>query len=103
MESVNTSGSEPKIPAVPLPWCTSTSTMRAFLSSPSFGIFDPKTNKWIAENTGVDPDIEVDARPDLVAKGRDPQLEKAVEYLLDQLKKSPPKKKISAPEFPRVR
>ncbi|MCA1996833.1 MAG: PDZ domain-containing protein [Armatimonadetes bacterium] len=74
-----------------------------FLSSPSFGIFDPKTNKWIAENTGVDPDIEVDARPDLVAKGRDPQLEKAVEYLLEQLKKSPPRKKITAPEFPRVR
>lgn len=74
-----------------------------FLSSPSFGIFDPKTNKWIAENTGVDPDIEVDNRPDLVAKGRDPQLERAVEYLLDQLKKSPPKRKITAPEFPRVR
>lgn len=58
-----------------------------FLSAPEFGIYDVKTGKWIAENTGVAPDIEVDARPDLVAKGQDPQLAKAVEYLLDQLKK----------------
>ena len=58
-----------------------------FLSSPEFGIYDVKTGKWIAENNGVEPDIDVDARPDLVAKGGDPQLEKAVQHLQAELKK----------------
>jgi tricorn protease len=63
-----------------------------FLTAPEFSIYDPKTNEIVAENTGVDPDIDIDNRPDLVAQGRDPQLERAVEYLLDQLKKLPAKK-----------
>jgi len=59
------------------------------VSAPGYTRFDPKTGEWIAENRGVRPDVEVDARPDLLAQGRDPQLEAAVEYLLDQLKKNP--------------
>jgi tricorn protease len=59
------------------------------VSAPGYTRFDPKTGEWIAENRGINPDIEVDARPDLVAQGRDPQLEAAVEYLLEQLKKNP--------------
>lgn len=62
-----------------------------FLTAPEFAIFDRETLQIIAENTGIDPDIEVDARPDLWAQGRDPQLERAVEYLLDQLKRTPPR------------
>lgn len=57
------------------------------VTAPAFGIYDPDTGKWIAENTGVSPDIQVDDRPDLAAKGQDPQLEAAVKYLLDQLAK----------------
>ncbi|MCB8931922.1 MAG: PD40 domain-containing protein [Chthonomonadaceae bacterium] len=72
-----------------------------FLSSPEFGIYDVKTGKWIAENTGVTPDIEVDARPDLVAKGQDPQLAKAVEYLMEQLKKGSVKY-VEPKGYPRV-
>jgi hypothetical protein len=34
----------------------------------------------------------VDARPDLIAKGLDPQLEAAVKHLMEQLAKSPKKK-----------
>ncbi|MBC8065432.1 MAG: PDZ domain-containing protein, partial [Chlorobia bacterium] len=63
------------------------------VTAPEFSIYDRDTMEIIAENTGVAPDIEVDARPDLIAAGRDPQLEKAVEILLEQLKKYPPKKK----------
>ncbi len=59
------------------------------VTAPGFAIFDRATGEIIAENTGVAPDIDVDNRPDLVAKGQDPQLEKAVEYLLEQLKKWP--------------
>ncbi len=62
------------------------------VSSPEFAIYDRETGNIIAENTGVDPDIEVDMRPDLVAQGKDPQLEAAVNYLVEQLKKMPPKK-----------
>jgi tricorn protease len=57
------------------------------MSSPEFGFYDHRTGKWIAENTGVDPDIEVDARPDLLAKGQDPQLEAGVNHLLNELRK----------------
>jgi tricorn protease len=44
---------------------------------------------WIVENRGVAPDIEVDQRPDLLAQGRDPQLERGIELLKEQLAKNP--------------
>jgi len=59
------------------------------VTSPSFSIYDRATNEIIAENHGIDPDIDVDNRPDLVADGQDPQLEAAVKYLLQQLDKVP--------------
>jgi tricorn protease len=45
---------------------------------------------WVAENKGIDPDIEVDSRPDLMRSGNDPQLEKAIQIINDQLAKNPP-------------
>lgn len=60
------------------------------VTAPGFGIYDPQTGKWIAENTGVDPDIFVDDTPEVAAKGRDVQLERAVEYLKGELKKVKP-------------
>ena len=56
------------------------------VTSPAFSIYNPETNEIIAENHGVDPDIDIDNRPDLVALGQDPQLEAAIKYLLDELK-----------------
>lgn len=70
------------------------------VSAPGYTRFDPKSGEWIAENRGVTPDLEVDARPDLMAQGRDPQLEAAVEYLLGQLKKNPPS--FAQPKLPPV-
>lgn len=70
------------------------------LTSPAFGIYDPDTGKWIAENTGVDPDIDIDDRPDLAAKGQDPQLSRAIQYLQEQLKKG--KKTFTRPTPPKV-
>lgn len=49
------------------------------------------------ENEGVAPDIEVEQWPELVIKGKDPQLEKAIEIVLKQLKENPPKKTIRPP------
>jgi tricorn protease len=38
----------------------------------------------------VAPDIEVIDRPEAIAAGRDPSLEKAVEVLLEELERNPP-------------
>lgn len=52
---------------------------------------------WVVENEGVAPDIEVEQRPVDVIEGRDPQLEKAIEVILDELQKNPPKKLVRPP------
>ncbi len=65
---------------------------------PTFGFIDTE-GTWAVEGVGVSPDIEVYDSPELVAKGRDPSLEKAVEVLLEELKKNPPKK-IKKPKDP---
>lgn len=55
------------------------------------------------ENVGVPPDIDVEITPADYAAGRDPQLEKAIEVIMDLLKKNPPKK-MQRPPYPvRVR
>ena len=40
---------------------------------------------WVVENVGVPPDIEVEQLPVDVIAGRDPQLEKAIEVVMEQL------------------
>jgi tricorn protease len=44
---------------------------------PTFGIYDVK-GEWIIESHGVDPDVEVVDDPGEMARGGDPQLERAV-------------------------
>jgi tricorn protease len=46
--------------------------------------------QWEVENHGIAPDIEVGLDPKLVREGHDPQLEKAVEVVLQALKDHPP-------------
>jgi tricorn protease len=58
---------------------------------PTFGFVDTDGH-WAVEGEGVYPDIEVIDRPEEVAKGKDPSIEKAVEVLLEQLKADPPQK-----------
>jgi len=70
-----------------------------FVGAPSSGIYNPLTGEWEVENIGVPPDIEVEQDPALVRKGRDPQLEKAVEVVLEELKKNPPPV-LRRPAFP---
>ncbi len=66
------------------------------LNIPTFRIFDPEGN-WIIENEGVTPDIEVIDRPDQVARGIDPSLDKAIEVLLDELQRNPPRRPTPPP------
>lgn len=51
------------------------------------------------ENEGVAPDIEIEQWPEQVIKGQDPQLEKAIEIALKELKANPPKV-MKQPAFP---
>jgi tricorn protease len=54
------------------------------VTAPNFGIFS-KDGEWTIENEGVPPDDDVEMTPRLVIEGADPQLEKAVEVVLDRL------------------
>lgn len=64
------------------------------VTMPDFGMWDPETSRWLVENHGVDPDIEVENAPHEVVAGRDPQLERAIRYVLDELAAKPPKKPV---------
>jgi len=68
------------------------------VTAPRMAIFSPD-GQWEVENEGVPPDIEVEMTPKLVIEGRDPQLEKAVEVVLEELERSPVKK-VSRPPYP---
>jgi hypothetical protein len=46
-------------------------------------------SKWIAENVGIEPDVEVEHDPEAVRQGKDPQLEKTVELVMAELAKAP--------------
>jgi len=52
------------------------------------------------ENYGVAPDIEVDNTPDLVMKGQDPQLERAIEEVMKEIKEHPKKLPPRPPDMP---
>jgi tricorn protease len=56
-----------------------------------YGIVDTD-GAWAVEGEGIRPDIEVWDLPELVAQGQDPSVERAVAFLLEELKKNPPKK-----------
>lgn len=67
-----------------------------FMTAPRLGIFS-KDGKWIVENEGVKPDVEIEMTPQEVIAGKDPQLEKAVELLMKDLKETAPVKKPIGP------
>lgn len=68
------------------------------VTAPRWGIWFPN-GRWDVENRGVAPDVEVEYDPKLVREGRDPQLEKAVEIVMDGLKANPVKRP-ARPAFP---
>ena len=68
------------------------------VTAPRMAIFSPD-GQWEVENEGVPPDIEVEMTPKLVIEGRDPQLEKALEVVLEELERNPVKK-APRPPYP---
>ena len=64
---------------------------------PTFRIYD-ESGRWVVENEGVTPDIEVIDLPEAVMAGRDPSLEKGVEVLLKELaERGNPEPAVPAP------
>jgi tricorn protease len=70
-----------------------------FVSAPASGVYNPLSGEWEVENIGVAPDVEVEQDPAAVRKGHDPQLERAVQIVMEELKKSP-SPQMRRPKYP---
>jgi tricorn protease len=57
-------------------------------------------SQWIIENHGVEPDIVVENTPDKLAAGHDPQLEKAVDDLMQEIREHPKVLPPRPPDLP---
>ncbi len=68
------------------------------VTAPDLAIFTK--DGWIVENEGIAPDVEVEQDPAAVAAGRDPQLDRAIEIVLEQLAKAPAEKVPARPPYP---
>jgi len=69
-----------------------------FTGTPNLAFYSPD-GTWDVENHGVPPDIEVELDPKAAREGHDTQLDKAVEVVLDLLKKNPPPPPPHHPPF----
>lgn len=58
------------------------------ITSPNFGVYNLE-GEYIIENEGVAPDVFVEQFPKDLLEGRDPQLEKTVKVLLEEIKTYP--------------
>jgi len=61
------------------------------ITAPNLAFYNLK-GEWAVENEGVAPDIEVEYSPAEVIKGRDPQLERAVQEAMKALEQNPVKR-----------
>ncbi|HEY2342805.1 MAG TPA: S41 family peptidase, partial [Chthoniobacteraceae bacterium] len=64
---------------------------------PTFGIYDTN-GSWVIEGSGVEPDISVVDDPAAMAKGADPQLERAIAEVMKSLDQAGPGPKH--PDYP---
>lgn len=62
--------------------------------------FYGQAGQWWVENRGAIPDVEIENDPNLVMAGRDPQLEKAIELILEEIQKNGNKKFPPVPAYP---
>jgi len=57
-------------------------------------------SKWVMENRGVEPDIVVDDRPDDVVRGKDAQLDRAIQEVMKKIEANPPVLPPRPPDLP---
>jgi tricorn protease len=60
-----------------------------YVYQPEFAYYDTNST-WMIENRGVEPDIELDNPPVEVLAGRDRQLERAIEQMVQAIDAKPP-------------
>ena len=70
-----------------------------YITRPEFALYG-LNSQWLVENHGVEPDIVIENTPDKLAEGHDPQLEKAVDLLLQQIREHPKTLPPVPPEMP---
>jgi len=70
-----------------------------YITRPEAARYD-LNSKWVVENHGVQPDVVVENRPDQVVKGRDPQLEKAIDLVMQEIQSNPKKLPPRPPDLP---
>lgn len=63
------------------------------VTAPSLALYTPE-GEWMLEGHGLEPDIKVIDDPAAMAKGGDPQLERAISELQSLMKQNPPKKVV---------
>ncbi|MBD3179967.1 MAG: acetyl-CoA synthetase, partial [Candidatus Latescibacteria bacterium] len=56
---------------------------------PTIGFYE-MSGDWGVENVGVYPDIEVEIMPEEAVRGEDPQLQKAIDYLMNKIDEEEP-------------
>jgi tricorn protease len=71
---------------------------RGIATAAETGVFGPDGD-WLIEGHGVDPDIVVDNLPHSTFKGEDAQLEAAIKYLQEEIRKKPIPTPV-APKYP---
>jgi tricorn protease len=78
-------------------WLSSGNTLvdRGIATAAESGVYGPE-GKWLIEGHGVDPDIIIDNPPHATYLGQDAQLEFALKYLRDEIKKNP----VTVPQHP---
>ena len=67
-------------------------------TAPRAAIYGLK-GEWEVENHGIAPDVEVDLDPAAWRQGKDAQLEKAIEVVMQELKDHP-QPEIKLPPYP---
>ncbi len=73
-----------------------------YITRPEFSLYGLDSH-WIIENHGVAPDVTVDNTPDQVMAGKDPQLEKAIQMVMQEIREHPkklPPRPADLPAYP---
>ncbi|MGB8775381.1 MAG: S41 family peptidase [Terriglobales bacterium] len=81
-------------------WLSANNTLadKGIATAAEIGVYGPD-GKWLIEGHGVDPDIEVDDLPHATFAGSDAQLDAALQYLREEIRKDP-RPVPKAPPYP---
>ena len=70
-----------------------------YITRPEFAQYG-LDSKWVIENHGVQPDVVVDNRPEDYVKGKDTQLDTAIQMVLKSIQENPKKLPPRPPDLP---